>query len=274
MHGHAVHGVMSEDRTLLATLYRNPANTDEPAFVHVLDLQHGWSYCADLPVPFGTGAPGTDLIELTKSRHGRRRRDAMRTASPRSISTTCAHRYVAPGTDAVRVAYRDGEIAIARRVRSDRSPASNTSSRHRPRNGVRRYPSRRGDHGHGESGSEGHRSRRRVRVLRVRRGRRRARSHALEQRRARRRVPRPGDDHVVHARDLRGRRRPSRRRASSIRRSSPTTSTPSSPATRWCGARQSSKGAFGTRRIAFVEAPGGIRLEFMEQIEPPPEPGP
>ena len=29
-------------------------------------------------------------------------------------------------------------------------------------------------------------------------------------------------------------------------------------------------GVFGTRRIAFVEAPGGIRLEFMEQIEPPP----
>jgi catechol 2,3-dioxygenase-like lactoylglutathione lyase family enzyme len=27
-------------------------------------------------------------------------------------------------------------------------------------------------------------------------------------------------------------------------------------------------GPFGTRRIAFVEAPGGIRLEFMEQIEP------
>jgi len=25
-------------------------------------------------------------------------------------------------------------------------------------------------------------------------------------------------------------------------------------------------GAFGTRRIAFVEVPGGIRLEFMEQI--------
>lgn len=29
-------------------------------------------------------------------------------------------------------------------------------------------------------------------------------------------------------------------------------------------------GSFGTRRIAFVEAPGGIRLEFMEQVEPPP----
>ena len=30
------------------------------------------------------------------------------------------------------------------------------------------------------------------------------------------------------------------------------------------------EGAFGTRRIAFVEAPGGIRLEFMEQLEPAP----
>jgi catechol 2,3-dioxygenase-like lactoylglutathione lyase family enzyme len=28
------------------------------------------------------------------------------------------------------------------------------------------------------------------------------------------------------------------------------------------------EGAFGRRRIAFVEAPGGIRLEYMEQLEP------
>ncbi len=28
-------------------------------------------------------------------------------------------------------------------------------------------------------------------------------------------------------------------------------------------------GAFGTRRIAFVDAPGGIRLEFMEQLAEP-----
>jgi catechol 2,3-dioxygenase-like lactoylglutathione lyase family enzyme len=28
-------------------------------------------------------------------------------------------------------------------------------------------------------------------------------------------------------------------------------------------------GSFGTRRIAFIEAPGGIRLEFMEQLEDP-----
>jgi catechol 2,3-dioxygenase-like lactoylglutathione lyase family enzyme len=31
-------------------------------------------------------------------------------------------------------------------------------------------------------------------------------------------------------------------------------------------------GPFGRRRIAFVEAPGAIRLEFMEQLEDPPEP--
>lgn len=29
-------------------------------------------------------------------------------------------------------------------------------------------------------------------------------------------------------------------------------------------------GVFGRRRIAFVEAPGNTRLEFMEQLEPPP----
>lgn len=29
-------------------------------------------------------------------------------------------------------------------------------------------------------------------------------------------------------------------------------------------------GTFGTRRIAFVEAPGNIRLEFMEQVEDAP----
>ncbi len=28
------------------------------------------------------------------------------------------------------------------------------------------------------------------------------------------------------------------------------------------------EGTFGRRRIAFVSAPGGIRLEFMEQLEP------
>jgi catechol 2,3-dioxygenase-like lactoylglutathione lyase family enzyme len=32
-------------------------------------------------------------------------------------------------------------------------------------------------------------------------------------------------------------------------------------------------GPFGRRRIAFVDAPGGIRLEFMEQLEPAPRSG-
>jgi catechol 2,3-dioxygenase-like lactoylglutathione lyase family enzyme len=30
------------------------------------------------------------------------------------------------------------------------------------------------------------------------------------------------------------------------------------------------KGSFGVRRIAFVEAPGGIRVEYAEQLQPPP----
>jgi catechol 2,3-dioxygenase-like lactoylglutathione lyase family enzyme len=32
------------------------------------------------------------------------------------------------------------------------------------------------------------------------------------------------------------------------------------------------RGDFGVRRIAFVSAPGGIRLEFMEQLEDPESP--
>ena len=63
-------------------------------------------------------------------------------------------------------------------------------------------------------------------------------------------------------------------RGSCTRRSSPTTSTPRSRATPWWGPAVV-EGPFGTRRIAFVEAPGGIRLEFME-VGPAagrPEPG-
>jgi hypothetical protein len=33
------------------------------------------------------------------------------------------------------------------------------------------------------------------------------------------------------------------------------------------------EGAFGRRRIAFVDAPGDMRLEFMEQLAPPPSGG-
>ena len=65
MHGTSVRGVLNADHTLLATLYRNPGNADEPAFVHILDLEHGWAYCADLTPPFGTGPAGSDHIDLT-----------------------------------------------------------------------------------------------------------------------------------------------------------------------------------------------------------------
>lgn len=34
------------------------------------------------------------------------------------------------------------------------------------------------------------------------------------------------------------------------------------------------EGTFGRRRIAFVDAPGGIRLEFMEQLDPGPDRSP
>jgi catechol 2,3-dioxygenase-like lactoylglutathione lyase family enzyme len=34
------------------------------------------------------------------------------------------------------------------------------------------------------------------------------------------------------------------------------------------------EGAFGRRRIVFVEAPGGMRLEFMEQLDDPTDPPP
>jgi hypothetical protein len=106
MHGRPLHGVLSADRTLLATLYRNPGDAKEPAFVHVLDLAHTWSYCADLPAPFGTGAAGSDAIELTAA--GTvvvAANEAQRLAEIHidAVST--------PGDSPVPVAYRTGTIA-------------------------------------------------------------------------------------------------------------------------------------------------------------------
>lgn len=62
MTGHRVRGVLSEDRTLLATLYQNPDDPEEPAFVHVLDLS-GFAYCVDLLAAFGESPDGNVLIE-------------------------------------------------------------------------------------------------------------------------------------------------------------------------------------------------------------------
>ncbi|MDP9334358.1 MAG: hypothetical protein M3Q30_13800 [Actinomycetota bacterium] len=105
MRGRAVHGVMSADRTLLATLYRNPGDADEPAFVHVLDLENGWSYCADLPAPFGTGPPGTDAIELTPG-------DTVIVAATPAQRLAEIHIVAVhtPGTSPVPVTFRAGTI--------------------------------------------------------------------------------------------------------------------------------------------------------------------
>jgi Mrp family chromosome partitioning ATPase len=64
MTGSSVRAVATSDGTMLATLYRNPGKTPA-AFVHVLNLSLGYTYCADLPAPFGSGAAGTDSIALS-----------------------------------------------------------------------------------------------------------------------------------------------------------------------------------------------------------------
>jgi dipeptidyl aminopeptidase/acylaminoacyl peptidase len=64
MTGTSVRAIASEDGVLLATLYRNPGKRPA-AFVHILNLKLGFTYCADLPSPFGTSLPGTDSIALT-----------------------------------------------------------------------------------------------------------------------------------------------------------------------------------------------------------------
>ena len=98
-------GVLNADHTLLATLYRNPGDADEPAFVHILDLVHGWAYCADLPSPFGTGSPGTDLIELTPT-------DTVVVAATQASRIAEIHidQVHTPGNTPVTVDFRDGTI--------------------------------------------------------------------------------------------------------------------------------------------------------------------
>jgi hypothetical protein len=72
MTGAVVTAVLTPDRTVLATLYRNPSGVpghpghegSSPAFVHLADLDHQWTYCIDLPAPFGTGPRGDDVIGI------------------------------------------------------------------------------------------------------------------------------------------------------------------------------------------------------------------
>jgi hypothetical protein len=70
MTGGVVASALTDDRTVLATLYRNPPHVpghpghegSSPAFVHLADLQNKWTSCIDLPAPFGTGPEGDDVI--------------------------------------------------------------------------------------------------------------------------------------------------------------------------------------------------------------------
>jgi hypothetical protein len=64
MRGRPVRGVMDSRNSRLATLYVNPDDTDEPAFVHVLHLG-GTTYCVDLPGVFAQGPTGSQTIERT-----------------------------------------------------------------------------------------------------------------------------------------------------------------------------------------------------------------
>jgi len=67
MHGLVVRSVVNADHTIQATLYRNPGNPQQPAFVHVLDLKNNWAHCADLPATGPNGDVGWDTITIAPS---------------------------------------------------------------------------------------------------------------------------------------------------------------------------------------------------------------
>jgi hypothetical protein len=105
MRGVTVRGVYNTARTVLATLYRNPGDEEEPAFVHILDLVHGWAYCADLPPPFGTGAPGSDEIELTAAD------TALVTATEAArVAEIHINEVLVPDTTPITVKFRDAPL--------------------------------------------------------------------------------------------------------------------------------------------------------------------
>ena len=97
--------MLNADHTALATLYRNPGNRDEPAFVHILDLVHGWAYCADLPAPFGTGPPGSDRIELTPFDTV-----VVTTAEASRIAEIHIDEVLTPSSDPITVKFHDGAV--------------------------------------------------------------------------------------------------------------------------------------------------------------------
>ncbi len=75
MQGYARTQVASPDGRFLYTYYASPEGVHEElgtfyAFVHVLDLEHGWAFCIDLAEPFGAGADGWSEPALTVTPDG------------------------------------------------------------------------------------------------------------------------------------------------------------------------------------------------------------
>ncbi|WP_051367908.1 YncE family protein [Hamadaea tsunoensis] len=78
MRGEAHRGVLAPDRKVLYTLYTHQPghqhtrdlvagvhNPSVHAFVHTLDMEVGWAYCVDLPLPFGTADAGAYAAALS-----------------------------------------------------------------------------------------------------------------------------------------------------------------------------------------------------------------
>ncbi len=77
MAGYARTQVASPDGRFLYTYYASPEGVHENegsyyAFVHVLDLDHGWAYCIDLEAPFGTSPEQWSEPALTLTPDGTR----------------------------------------------------------------------------------------------------------------------------------------------------------------------------------------------------------
>jgi outer membrane protein assembly factor BamB len=77
MQGYARTQVASADGRFLYTYYASPEGVHDElgtfyAFVHVLDLEHGWAYCIDLAEPFGTGGEGWSEPALAITPDGER----------------------------------------------------------------------------------------------------------------------------------------------------------------------------------------------------------
>ena len=125
MRGRPVHSVMSSDRFQLATLYINPDNTVEPAFVHVLNL-NGSSFCVHLPHEFANGPARSQSIERTADDHVVVRVPAIDRAARFSLVAISAGKDVKIATEpsagaAVDAPYRslDGFLALVAAIPSE-----------------------------------------------------------------------------------------------------------------------------------------------------------